>query len=475
MKKLTAIISLLISQVAVADIFWLFREIDGTTNWQYIANFSSGILILALSFTVIRLFFSRRQSNQYNRQLEEIRSQLEQRVVERTTTLNESNSLLKKSNAALAKEINQHLMTTSQLRQSESYISEILQSMPLILIGLDKDNQITQWNPRAEDISGLPAAKVIGEDLWQSYPDITVTPQQIMQASTEQRPVHVQYSQYGQYHFDITIYPLKDQSITGVVLLIDDITQRVNSETMLIQKDKMSLMGEMTSAMAHDINMPLKAMLSSVKTLRQDITDDTFDVVDMRETLEDAVIRGQQAKSIIDSLLDFSQGGGDAKSLANITHIIDHSIDLARNAITANSGLRFHDVVLKRDYADDLLDLPCYHRELQQVFLSLIRQACSALGKVDDLDHSPEITIAVSQIYNDLWIRLHHNGKPLSDGNQKYLFESSGTDESSSAPYDPEQRLSFSHFIITEQHQGQIAVTSDTDSGTTFSIQLPLK
>ncbi|MFT5389756.1 MAG: PAS domain-containing protein, partial [Porticoccaceae bacterium] len=164
MKKTLAISCLLFSQFASADadIFWLFREIDGSTNWQYIANFSSGIFIIALLFVVIRLFFSRREAHQYNRELEEIRAQLEKRVVERTATLNESNSLLKESNQALGDEIAEHLSTTAQLRQSESYITEILQSMPLMLIGLDKDNQITQWNPRTEEVSGLQADAVIG-------------------------------------------------------------------------------------------------------------------------------------------------------------------------------------------------------------------------------------------------------------------------------------------------------------------------
>lgn len=87
MKKNIAITSLLFSQVAAADsdIFWLFRELDGSTNWQYIANFSSGVFILALSFMVIRLFFSRRESRQYNRELEDIRSQLEKRVKHKVT------------------------------------------------------------------------------------------------------------------------------------------------------------------------------------------------------------------------------------------------------------------------------------------------------------------------------------------------------------------------------------------------------
>ena len=175
---------------------------------------------------------------------------------------------------------------------------------------------------RTEDVSGLSAKNVIGKDLWESYPEITVTPKQIAEAHEKQSAVSVKYSQRGQYHFNITIYPLKDQSVTGVVLLIDDITQQVNSETMLIQKDKMSLMGEMASTMAHDINIPLRAMLSSVKIVRQGLTDEPFDAVALREALEDGVIRGQQAKSVIGNLLDFSGSGGDAKSMASIKDII---------------------------------------------------------------------------------------------------------------------------------------------------------
>ena len=235
MKKCVIVITLLLSQFAIAetDIFFFVRESDGSTNWQYIANYSSGLLIIALTYTVVRLFFSRRQSQRYNIELEEIRAQLEKRVNERTATLNKSNVLLKDSNKALEDEIAEHLSTTSQLRQSESYISEILHSMPLMLIGLNKDNQITQWNPRAEEVSGLKSGDVLGKDLWRSYPEITVSSDQITEAYTKQAPVVIKYSQRDQYHFDITIYPLKDQSVTGVVLLIDDITQRVNSETTL--------------------------------------------------------------------------------------------------------------------------------------------------------------------------------------------------------------------------------------------------
>ena len=101
-----------------------------------------------LAILSVRLYFTRRQARRYNNELEEIRSQLEQRVVERTKTLDKSNKLLKK-------EVSEHKKTTKQLQKSEAYINSILQSLPMILIGLNQKNQITQWNNRAEIISGV--------------------------------------------------------------------------------------------------------------------------------------------------------------------------------------------------------------------------------------------------------------------------------------------------------------------------------
>ena len=447
MKKIIALSCLFFTQLAVADIFRVFRETDGSTNWQYIANFSSGIFIIALSLTIVRLFFSRRQSHRYNRELEEIKAQLELRVQERTATL----------------------------RRSESYITEILSSMPLMLIGLNNKNKITQWNHRAEEISGVASADAIGKDLWKAYPDITVTAGQIAQALEQKSAVTIKYSQRGQYHFDITVYPLTDQTDTGVVILIDDVTQKVKSETMLIQRDKMSLMGEMASDMAHDINLPLREMLKSVRTVRQGLTDAPFDPVALKEILEDSVIRGQQARSVIENLMEFSSAGGDAKSQENIAEIIDHSIELAEDVLSITSGLRFQDIDVNVDYAENLPDFACYTTELQQVFLSLMRHACNSLGRIEDDNHKPAIRIAVTHLYDDLWIRFHHNGVMISPDDQQYLFESFATAGETNNQYETDQRLSFTHFIITEQHHGQIAVISDEDQGTTFSIQLPIK
>ena len=76
--------------------------------------------------------------------------------------------------------------------------------------------------------------------------------------------------------------------------------------------------------------------------------------------------------------------------------------------------------------------------------------------------------------YDSFWIKIQHNGVGLSDEELMYLFEPFVQKDPTEVGYDASKRLSFAYFIITEQHQGQLAVTSDVNVGTTFHIQLLL-
>jgi PAS domain S-box-containing protein len=473
-KNLLTIFLLLVSHPLYAGIVSHFKTEDGT-DWQHVANWSSGILILLLSMSAITLFFSRREAHKSNRELEIIRKELEQRVQERTATLDEANHLLTQTNQLLEGEITQHRQTTTRLRSSEAYISDILSSMPLMLIGLNKNGQVTQWNRRAEEITGINSKQALGKDLWKTYPAITVTPNQLAQAQEENRSITIKHSQRGQYHFDITIYPLQDQIETGVVILIDDVTQHILSANMLIQRDKMSSMGELASTMAHDINSPLQGILHDLaKGLGTLETPQPDNETTLRGLLTDASKQGQQALAVINNLLDFSRSRGGEQRMADVTEVIEHTLTLANDVLSVPSGLRFRDITIERHYDKNLPKIPCFVSELQQVFLSLFRHACHALGQKKESDQHPIIKIQVIECYEALWIKVQHNGVGISYEEQQFIFEPFFTNRVSDEDYDAGKRLSFSHFIITEQHRGELAVTSDLNVGTTFHIQLPL-
>ncbi len=478
---LVAAFALLYAHTASANFIQYFKEEDGSTNWQYVANFSSSVLILLLSGLIIKLYFTHRRARKANRELQEIRDALEVRVQERTATLNESNRLLKETNQLLEKEARQHRETANRLKLSEAYIKNILESMPLMLIGITGDGRITQWNRKAEEITGIGADQAVDGNLWETYPAITVAPSQVEQAAQLNRPLTIKHSQRGRYHFDIIIYPLHKQSETSVVILVEDVTQRVSTENMLIHRDKMSAMGELASTMAHDIDVPLQAILSDVKNIQAflDRQPPVEGNPQLEQTLEqlntllhDAALKGENASAIINNLLEFSRTQDGEKRPANVVDIMEKAIQLARDVIAVPGRLSFRDIELQRDYEEELPAIPCFPTELQQVFLSLFRHACQALSQADRPGLQPLITVQIMECYEALWIKISHNGRGLTLEEQKYIFEpffNNPTDLD-----DPSKRLSFSYFIITEHHDGHMAVTSDLELGSTFHMQIQL-
>jgi len=474
------VLTLTYSLSSHANIIQYFKDENGETNWQYVANFSSSILILFLSIALITVFISHRRMVKANSALKEIRDALEQRVLERTKTLDESNHLLQKSNRALETEIEEHKETARLLKASEAYTKNILQSMPSMLIGLNEELNITQWNRCAEEITGIEFDKALGRNLWDTYPTITISPDQVKDVLSRGSPATIKHSQRGQYYFDIRVFPLQGDLDQGVVILVDNVTQRSLAENMLIQRDKMSSMGELAATMAQDIQMPVQAILEDLNTIQAAIEgrDLGSGSEQMHALMRDAAERGVQVSHVILNLLEFSRSQGDEKRLSFMPDIVEHAIELANTTLSDPAGLRFQDVTVERQFEQDLPRIPCFVAEMQQVFLSLFRHCVHALAKVKRDNDRPRIRVEISERYDALWIKVQHNGHGLSAQEQQDIFEpffsTWPTDKHVEVP-EAENRLSFTHFILVDHHHGQIAITSDVEVGTTFHIQLQLK
>ena len=483
-KLLLAIITgLLLIQTnpVMASLISYFKDEDGNTKWQYVANFSSGVLIILLSITAIILFFSRREVSRTNKALKQMNDLLEERVQERTATLDESNQKLQETNNLLEGEVAEHLKTAQQLKASESYIKSILESMPIMLVGLDRDYQVTQWNHTAESLTGIKAAKALGKDLWEAYPTLPLPRERVNEALETQEPVHVRSSQRGQSHYEITIYPLEEGINTGLVILVEDVTQVVQSENKLIEKDKLSAMGELSSVMAYDINSPLKRISAAVDVIEAACnsqgTDNAKSKEEIAESIDHLKQQSQRASAIVTNLLEFSGGTPDGLHANNILDIIDHSIELSAEIFAENDSPSFTDIEIERHYEADLPQIPSFKSELQQVFVALLRYSFYAIRKVEREKHKPKITIEVLTSYDALWVKVSHNGLGISLDDQQVIFEPYFSEDAIADEKQREasERLSFPYFIVTQHHQGKMAVTSNVDIGTTFHLELPLE
>ena len=235
----------------------------------------------------------------------------------------------------------------------------------------------------------------------------------------------------------------------------------------------MSSVGEMAAVMAQDINLPLNATLKDLHSVRQALSEELLDTIWLNELIENALIRGQQSKSVVENLLSFSSTKGNEKSIEQMNTIIDHSLDLAVSLLSVHSGLRFRDIDVACDYEDNTLQIRCHVTELQQVFLSLFRHSCQQLGEIDEDDHTPQINIRVFSDEESIIIQVNHNGPSMSLEEQRLIFEPYTDHALPTDKYLPENRLSFTKFIVVNQHHGQITISSNSAAGTTFHLRLP--
>lgn len=458
MKHVVAFMALFsVSLSAYADVFAVFRDEDGSTNWQYIANTSASLLILILLVVLVFLVRAHLRARRSNRELTEIKSTLEERVAQRTRVLED---------------------TAEQLRSREAYIASIVNSMPVMLIGINEQLRVTQWNRTAEDITGRPVADVAGENLWRAYPSITLTEEQVQAVLDTGETAHLKHTQRGQYSFDITLYRLKGHEDTGLVILISDITKQVNAENKVAERDKLSALGELASAMAYDISLPINSIFQHVSTSQDKIKASELGPVKDVLLQEVEVVRqnAQQATAIAQNLLDLSRSHRSPERSADLPAMMDQSVDLAGELFVDADGFAFRDIDIRRQYAASLPQISCYPAELKQVFTRLLRSAFYALkAEHGEGQNTARIDIEIAEFVNSIWIKIAHKGQCLGDDEQVEIFEPFFLSSTEDSNYPVEHRLSYPYFIITEHHRGHMSVTSDKELGTCFNIQLPLE
>ncbi|MCP3900049.1 MAG: PAS domain-containing protein, partial [Desulfobacteraceae bacterium] len=148
---------------------------------------------------------------------------------------------------ALKEDIAQRKEVEKELRQLRNNLSNIINSMPSILIGIDEQFKIVLWNTQAEIETGITAKHAEGKDLIKTFPQLEIIMKKIKTAITdgetqEDKRVSRRPDNKNLYE-DITIYPLVRNGVGGAVVRMDDVSNQVRLEEMMIQSEKMLSMG----------------------------------------------------------------------------------------------------------------------------------------------------------------------------------------------------------------------------------------
>nr|WP_321400596.1 ATP-binding protein [uncultured Desulfobacter sp.] len=388
----------------------------------------------------------------------------------------------------------------SRLSSLQNYLSNIIDSMPSVLIGVDELGKVTQWNKTAEQTTGIGAQAAQGQPLSNVLPSMAPQMPQIIE-SIRTRKVHrkrknPRHSEKGIHYEDVTIYPLIDNDVEGAVIRLDDVTEKVRLEEMMVQSEKMLSVGGLAAGMAHEINNPLAGMLQTATVMENRLSTDlklnanihaaeqagtsmetiqafmeSRGIFRMIDTINQS---GRRIADIVDNMLSFARKEDSKISLNALEHLLDKTLNLAATDYNLKKEYDFKQIRITKAYQmGGTPKVPCESSKIQQVLLNILRNGAQAMQEFGQ--KKPEFVIRTwfHTATKQVCLEIRDNGPGMDEKVRKRIFEPFYTTKP--VGVGTGLGLSVSYFIIKENHDGDIRVESSPGNGTAFIICLPLK
>jgi len=352
--------------------------------------------------------------------------------------------------------------TGQKLRQSKTFLAQVLDASPNMVISVDKRGRIVSFNRTAELLLGFSPPQVFNTPVERLFPSEELP--KIRDALASNAPwfdtIHV-------YRFDKTTFltelyaaRIKDSETgknTATLLLMVDIEERERLRKDLIQSKKMSFIGELVSALAHQLNNPLVGVmnLSDVLLHRVDPSDRNYPLLQM---IHEA---GTACHGIISHLLSFSRKSERQTWVSlDIHEVLKAAIEFVRRHPLFKNvelDLSFQPAPVVR--GDPVL--------LQQAFMNVLFNSAQAV------EGRGRISVSCSGVYgmgNQAEVIITDTGQGIPDEDLPRIFEPFFTTK-------PEDKgtgigLSLVYWII-QDHKGRIEVESEVGKWTTFRLILP--
>ncbi|MCB1820236.1 MAG: PAS domain S-box protein [Candidatus Competibacteraceae bacterium] len=384
-----------------------------------------------------------------------------------------------------------------ELMHLRNYLVNIIDSMPSILIGVDNSGMITQWNKEAQYSTGIPFEEALGKPLLKVFPRLAEELSRIHRAiRTRRKQVDSKRPRQedGEVHYeDMTIYPLISNGVEGAVIRLDDVTEQVRMQEMMIQTEKMLSVGGLAAGMAHEINNPLAGMMQTANVLKSRLTDTrmpanlravealglSMEVLGaylqergVPRMLDDIQTSGIRLAEIVENMLSFARKGEGGGSLHDLRELIDKTLVLATTDYSLKKKYDFKTIEIVRDYAENLPPVPCESAEIQQVLLNLFRNGAEAMQSSGGRHQRFNVRTRLSKNRAMACIEIEDNGPGMDESVRKRIFEPFFTTKP--VGVGTGLGLSVCYFIITEIHKGEITVVSKPGKGARFVISLPI-
>jgi signal transduction histidine kinase len=269
------------------------------------------------------------------------------------------------------------------------------------------------------------------------------------------------------------------------------------------QSQKMEVLGQLVSGIAHEINTPtqfigdnlhflneglngLFRLLAKYEELQAVVGDDEkytaimqelaelaeaidkdFLIAELPGAVERSVEGNQRVAEVVRSLREFAHPSDEEKVPTDINHAITAATNLARNEWKYVADLTL-------DLADELPRVCCIPGAFNQVILNLLVNAAHAISDVVGTEGAQkgEISVSTKQVGNEVEIRIRDTGAGIPERLQEKIFEPFFTTKE--VGRGTGQGLAIVKSIVVDTHDGVIGFDSKPGEGTTFVLRFPI-
>ncbi len=365
----------------------------------------------------------------------------------------------------------------SGLKERQAHLTAILATVPDAMVTIDENGRIGSFSAAAERLFKYAQSEVIGQNvsILVPAPSDDEDGSSLTRYITSNAPDSIGTGRMMTgARKDGTTFPMElsvgQINLAGrreFVGFVRDLTERHDRERKvhdiqgeLFRVSRLSTMGEMAGALAHELNQPLAAVSNYINAARRSLDrlddDATKPVRDIIGKAADQVLL---AGSVIQRLREFISRGQTERQIVTLRQMVEESVGLAFLAVkdrTVQLAMEF-DPAVDRVLVDKI--------QIQQVLLNLIRNAIEAMQTTE---RALRVTTRPAQ--NDMVrVEVADRGTGISPEMATRLFEPFATSKSTGMGIG----LSISRTII-ESHGGNIDVAPNPGGGTIFRFTLPV-
>jgi len=339
------------------------------------------------------------------------------------------------------------------------------------IFGIDVDGQVTEWNLSAERITGFKKVEVLGKDLIKNYisDDYKLSVKNVFdkalhgeQTANFDFPLFAKNGDRIDILLNSTTRRDASGTIVGVVGVGQNITERKIAEAQVIHASKLATLGEMATAVAHELNQPLNVIRMAAGNCQRRIDKGTLDNDYLSGKLQRIESQTERAASIIDHMRMFGRKTPEDHEAINACDIIDATLELI------GEQLRLAEIEIVKNYNTPAVTIRAHRIQFEQVILNLLTNSKDAMFATKS---GKRILIRTEvDDESNFVIMIEDNGPGIPSKVIDRIFEPFFTTKAMGKGTG--LGLSVSYGIIREM-DGTIFV-ENTENGALFTIKIPL-